>query len=91
LVTFILSLSWQIIVSFVGTLQNKRRVTQDDEVHSIEELLADFLEAKALFGAVSAAVAGSVAAVGKLHKLVVLSEGILKDATFARLVRRKFV
>eukprot|EP01046_Picozoa_sp_COSAG06_P093502 COSAG06_NODE_39689_length_409_cov_9.735484_2_plen_50_part_00 len=49
------------------------------------------MEAKALFGAVSAAVAGSVAAVGKLHKLVVLSEGILKDATFARLVRRKFV
>ena len=49
------------------------------------------MEAKALFGAVSAAVAGSVAAAGKLHKLVVLSEGILKDATFARLVRRKFV
>ena len=36
-------------------------------------------------------VARASAAVAKLHRLVVLSEGVTKDATFARQARRKFV
>ena len=65
----------------------------DDELYALEDCLADFLDAKAGcgLGLVTVEVAHSNAAVGKLHRLIVLSEGMTKDAAFSRQVRRKFV
>ena len=48
-------------------------------------------EAKAAFEVVTSEVARAKEEVGKLHRLIVLSEGVSKDETFARQARRKVV
>jgi hypothetical protein len=67
------------------------KLISDDELYSLEDTVADYLEAKAAFDVVTTHVASANHAVAKLHKLIVLSEGLSKDETFARQVRRKFV
>ena len=69
------------------------QLISDDELFVLEDCIADFLEAKATFGleAVTAEVASAHRAVGKVHKLVVLSEGVPRDPMLARQLRRKFV
>ena len=69
------------------------QLISDDELFVLEDCIADFLEAKATFGLelVTAEVASAHRAAGKVHKLVVLSEGVARDPTFARQLRRKFV
>ena len=69
------------------------QLISDDELFVLEDCIADFLEAKAAFGleAVTAEVASAHRAVGKVHKLVVLSEGVPRDPMLARQLRRKFV
>ena len=48
-------------------------------------------EAKATFEVATLEIAGANRAVGKVHKLVLLSEGVAKDPMLARQLRRKFV
>ena len=69
------------------------QLISDDELFALEDCIADFLEAKAAFNleAVTAEVASAHRAVGKVHKLVVLSEGVPRDPMLARQLRRKFV
>ena len=67
------------------------QLISDDELFSLEDCVADFFEAKAVFEVVTMEVAQTNRAVGKVHKLVVLSEGVAKDAVLARQLRRKFV
>ena len=69
------------------------QLISDDELFVLEDCIADFLEAKATFGLelVTAEVASAHRAVGKVHKLVVLSEGVPRDPMLARQLRRKFV
>jgi hypothetical protein len=69
------------------------QLISDDELFVLEDCIADFLEAKATFNleAVTAEVASAHLAVGKVHKLVVLSEGVRRDPMLARQLRRKFV
>eukprot|EP01045_Picozoa_sp_COSAG04_P015949 COSAG04_NODE_1298_length_7325_cov_2.902989_4_plen_162_part_00 len=67
------------------------QLISDDELFAVEDCVADFFEAKAAFEVVTTEVAGTNRAVGKVHKLVVLSEGVAKDAVLARQLRRKFV
>ena len=67
------------------------QLLSDDELFAAEDCVADFLEAKASFDVVTLNVVNASRAAGKAHKLVVLSEGVPKDAMFARQLRRKFV
>ena len=67
------------------------QLLSDDELFAVEDCVADFLEAKASFDVVTLNVVNASRAVGKAHRLVVLSEGVPKDAMFARQLRRKFV
>ena len=63
----------------------------DDELFAAEDCIADFYEAKATFEVATLEIAGANRAVGKVHKLVLLSEGVAKDPMLARQRRRKFV
>ena len=67
------------------------RLLTDEELFAVEDCVADFLEAKGSFPVVTVDLVNSNRAVGKAHKLVVLSAGVASDAMFARQVRRKFV
>ena len=67
------------------------QLISDDELFVLEDHVTDFFEAKAMFEVVTVEVAHANSAVGKVHKLVVLSEGVARDPTFARQLRRKFV
>ena len=67
------------------------QLISEDELFSLEDCIADFCEAKAIFEVLTTEVAHANSAVGKVHKLVVLSEAVPKDAMFARQARRKFV
>eukprot|EP01043_Picozoa_sp_COSAG02_P058077 COSAG02_NODE_7167_length_3141_cov_3.358317_2_plen_267_part_00 len=66
------------------------KLLSDEELYALEDVVADFFEAKAACGIVTMQVANANHAVGTLHKLVVLSEGVSKDGTLARQLRRKF-
>ena len=64
----------------------------DEELFAMEDCVADFLEARAACDVVTAEIVHANAEVmGKLHKLVALSEGLAHDSMFARQLRRKFV
>ena len=67
------------------------QLLSDDELFAAEDSIADFIEAKASCGVVTMEFVNANRALGKAHKLVALSEGMPKDATFARQLRRKFV
>ena len=59
-----------------------------DGLELCEKALADFLEAKGSFDVVTMDVVNASRAMGKVHKLVLLSEGLLDDAMLARQLRR---
>jgi hypothetical protein len=61
----------------------------DDDLCAAEDLTADFIQIKATVKAVTVDMVHSNAVVGKLHALVALSEGMTKDASFARQLRRQ--
>ena len=62
------------------------------ELFGFEDRLADFLEIQTAFGsAVTVELARTNEVVGKVQAMVVLNEGLTKDAAFARQARRKFV
>ena len=67
------------------------KMLSDDELFAVEDCIADFIDVKASCGVVTMEVANTHRAVGKVQKLVVLSEGLTSDAMFARQVRRRFV
>ena len=67
------------------------QLLSDDELFAVEDGIADFLEVKAACGVVTPMIVNTQDAAGKVHKLVVLSRGMVDDAMFARQVRRKFV
>ena len=67
------------------------QLISDDELFVLEDHVTDFFEAKAMFEVVTVEVAHANSAVGKVHKLVALSEATTKDAGLARQVRRKFL
>ena len=67
------------------------QLISDDELFAVEDCVADFHEAKATFEVATLEIAGANRAVGKVHKLVLLSEGVAKDPMLARQLRRKFV
>eukprot|EP01051_Picozoa_sp_SAG22_P016104 SAG22_NODE_2212_length_2831_cov_2.290996_2_plen_240_part_01 len=53
----------------------------EEEIFVLEDMIADFLEAKAGFAVVTADVARANEAVGKMRCLIILSEGVTKDET----------
>ena len=63
----------------------------DEELFSLEDCLADYLELKATYSVVTTEMLHANAEAVKLLKLIVLSEGLAKDAAFARQARRKFM
>ena len=64
----------------------------DEEMFALEDAVADFLEARSEAELVGATMGvHSHPAVGKLHKLVALSESLQADGAFARQARRKYV
>eukprot|EP01052_Picozoa_sp_SAG31_P027072 SAG31_NODE_2503_length_5594_cov_1.758326_7_plen_243_part_00 len=63
----------------------------DDELFAIEDMVADFAEARAAFSVVTMEVVAHNAVVGKVHKLLVLNESIPGDAMLVRQLRRKFL
>ena len=67
------------------------QILSDDELFAIEDCVADFIEAKGSFDVVTMDVVTASRSMGKVHKLVLLSEGLPDDAMFARQLRRKFV
>jgi hypothetical protein len=80
--------------SRLGQLHAAQMLT-DDELFVTEDMIADFLELKAdARGAITVdTVFGGAAiqTIGKLHKLIVMSEGLVSDAALARQMRRKFM
>ena len=66
------------------------QLISDDELFVLEDCIADFFEAKGL-AVVTSEMASTHAAVGKVLKLIVLTEGVERDAPFARQLRRKFM
>jgi hypothetical protein len=63
----------------------------EDELNSLEDLLADYLELKASYGGtVTLEIVQSNEVARGLLKLVGVSEGLAADAAFARQCRRKF-
>eukprot|EP01046_Picozoa_sp_COSAG06_P086763 COSAG06_NODE_33325_length_491_cov_1.538265_1_plen_126_part_00 len=71
------------------------QVLTDDELFVTEDLITDFLELKAdAGGAITVGTVfggGASQTIGKLHKLVGVSEGLVSDAALARQIRRKFM
>ena len=68
------------------------QLLSDEELFAVEDCIADFVEARAAYDVVTAEIVHANAAVmGKLHKLVALSEGLAHDSMFARQLKRKFV
>ena len=70
------------------------KLLADEELHALEDTIADFVELEATAGIVTheaiQATPGDAPA-AKLVKLVALSERIVADSAFARQARRKYV
>ena len=82
----------------LGALQSRldavhaAELLSEEEMFALEDAVADFLEARAEAELVGARMGvHSHPAVGKLHKLVALSESLQADGAFARQARRKYV
>ena len=81
----------------LATLQSRleamhaAQLLTDEELFSLEDCLADYFELKATYSVVTAEMLHANADAVKLLKLIVLSEGLGKDAAFARQARRKFM
>lgn len=73
----------------LGRLRSQQ-ILKDDELCAVEDCIADFLEATGGFGVVSIELVNAHQAVGKAHKLILLSEGLVDDAMFVRQIRRRF-
>ena len=67
------------------------QLLSDDELFALEDCVADFIEAQASYDVVTMEAVNANRAIGKVHKLVALGEGMPSDAMFARQLRRKFV
>ena len=66
------------------------KLLSDDELGCLEDCVADGIEATSTCEVVTLEWVQSSEVVSKLHKLIVLSEKMPKDAMFARQARRKF-
>ena len=66
------------------------KLLSDDELGSLEDCMADGIEATADCDALTRDAVQSSPSMSRLHKLIVLSEKMSKDAMFARQARRKF-
>ena len=62
----------------------RKQLLSDDEMFGLEDLIADFVEARASFGVVTMETVHTNRVVGKMHKLIAVSEGMPKDAMLAR-------
>ena len=60
------------------------QLISDDELFVLEDCIADFFEVKRSFDVVTLEIASTNHAVGKMHLLVLLTEGVERDAPFAR-------
>ena len=67
------------------------QLISDDELFVLEDCIADFFEARRSFDVAKLEIASTNHAVGKMHLLVLLTEGVERDAPFARQLRRKFM
>ena len=67
------------------------QLLSDEELFALEDCMADFIEAKGTVEVVTADTVNTVRAVGRMHKLISLSEGMPRDAMFARQLRRKLI
>ena len=67
------------------------QLISDDELFVLEDAVADFFESKRSFDVATLEIASTNHAVGKMHLLVLLTEGVERDAPFARQLRRKFM
>ena len=75
-----------------GTKITSPPVSRDDELHTLEDMVADFIEFEAsLVGVATLDAMSADENAGKLRKLIALSEHLAADAAFARQARRKYV
>jgi hypothetical protein len=65
------------------------KLLADDELFAVEDAIADYLQAKASFEVVTMELISANPALGMAQQLVVLNEGMPKDAMLARQIRRK--
>ena len=66
------------------------QLLSDEELFALEDCMADFIEAQASYDVVTMEAVNANRAIGRVHKLVALGEGMPRDAMFARQLRRKF-
>ena len=66
------------------------QLLSDEELFALEDCMADFIEARAAVDVVTVEAVNANRAIGRVHKLVALGEGMPRDAMFARQLRRKF-
>eukprot|EP01052_Picozoa_sp_SAG31_P029995 SAG31_NODE_3037_length_4761_cov_2.884384_3_plen_332_part_00 len=93
--------SLEIDAAQVGALQvrlaalHTAELLRDEELHALEDVLADYHEFSFLMGAGVTAdrtmMASGLAALDKVRRMVGVSTGIGEDVVFARQCRRKFV
>eukprot|EP01043_Picozoa_sp_COSAG02_P095216 COSAG02_NODE_31590_length_531_cov_0.611111_2_plen_108_part_01 len=73
----------------LGTLHSTQALS-DDELFAVEDCIADFLEITSGIDVATMDLVRTNDIIGKVHKMIALSEGIVDDAMFARQLRRKF-
>ena len=61
----------------------------DDELFAVEDCIADCLQITSGIDVATMDLVRTNDIIGKVHKMIALSEGIVDDAMFARQLRRK--
>ena len=87
------AISTTVLVALQARLESlhQAKLLTDEELYSLEDLSADFLEVKSTVGLVTHGTVHISEPTAKLLKLVVRSEGTAADGAFSRQVRRKYL
>ncbi len=81
------------MVALQGRLEalHEAELLSDDEMFTLGDMIADFAEARAAIGVVTMENVHTNHAIGKVHKVIAVSETVSRDSMLARQLRRKFM
>lgn len=81
------------MVALQGRLEalHEAELLSDDELFKFGDMIADFAEARATIGVVTMEIVHTNHAIGKVHKIIAVSETVSRNPMLARQLRRKFM
>ena len=87
------AISEEQMVALQGRLEalHEAKLLSDDELFKLEDMVADFAEARAAIGVVTMEIVHTNHAIEKVHKVFAVSEAVSRDSMLARQLRRKFM